>query len=128
MERSLVHLGPRVSTAPRPQQDLAGVELPELGREVERASPEPVRSEGRAPRHEQADALRVPVLGAGQQLLAELHQGAVVDGVRMLTGDGLPTWPWDLDLAWRLFVIQVIKESRDGIKLVYIYQFSYELV
>ena len=99
MKRSLVHFGPRVSAAARPQQNLAGVKLTKLGREVKRTGSEPVRGEGRAAGHEQPHALRVSVLGAGEQLLAELHQGAVVHGVRMLTGDCLTTWTWDLDLA-----------------------------
>ena len=59
---------------------------------------EPVRGEGRAPGHEQPHLLRVPVLGGGEQLLAELHQGRVVDRVPMLAGDGLPTQAGNLDL------------------------------
>ena len=89
MEWSLVHLGPRVPAAARSQQDLAGVNLAVLGSEVEGGGAEPVRGEGGTSGHQQSHPLCVSVLGASQQLLAQLHQGAVVDSVAMLAGDGL---------------------------------------
>ena len=95
---SSTHFRPRVSTAAGPEQDLAGLKPVELGGEVEGRGAEPVRGEGRAPGHEQPHLLRVPVLGGGEQLLAELHQGRVVDRVPMLAGDSLPTQAGNLDL------------------------------
>ena len=99
VERSLVHLGPGVPAAARPQQDLAGVHLAVLGRQVEGGGAQPVRGEGSTAGHQQPHPLRVPVLGAGQQLLAQLHQGAVVDGVPMLAGDRLTRGPGNLNLG-----------------------------
>ena len=85
VERSLVHLGPRIPATARSKKDLAGVHLAVLGRQVERGGTQPVRGEGGTTGHQQSHPLRVAVLRAGQELLAQLHQGTVVDSIAMLT-------------------------------------------
>ena len=98
MQRRFLHLCPGVPAAAGPQQDLAGLESVVLGGEVEGRGAQPVCGEGRPPGHEQPHLLRVPVLGGGEQLLAELHQGRVIDGVPMLAGDSFSAQARNLDL------------------------------
>ena len=106
VEWGLVHLGPGVSAAARPQQHLRGVHLAKLGGEVERTGAQPVGGEGSAPGHQLPDTLGVTILGGREQVPAQLHQGVVEGGVqsrmrRELTSDGLPRGSGNLDLCFK---------------------------